>query len=229
MRNMGHAIRSVRHLRHLLLTLIFFTSVLYAENEQPVHDAELFANLVAAHRQHTTAQGNFTWTTRRSDDLTAPAQQQNVQFYVQFPAQYHLIITKPNDAEYKIRYISDGITRWEAQQLFADDKPDIKATPVAEGEALEQQLLACLRFDGEKLAADFMLTAHKQGDNPVVVMLPRHKNMAEQLTTLTLYFSPELTVQRIVSDDPQGNRYALTVQELRFDQPLDEQLFRLAP
>jgi outer membrane lipoprotein-sorting protein len=213
----------------LCLMLLFSAAALHAENETPAHDPALFAELVAAHRQHTTAQGTMQWLTRRGDDPTAPAQQQNVQFYVQFPDRYHLIITKPNDNDYKFRYLSDGQTRWEAQQLFADEKPDVKASPVTDGETIEQQLLTCLRFDGEKLTTDFVVTTYKNNATIVVVLQPKNKQLAEQITTLTLSFSPAFTLQRMVSDDPQGNRYEFIITELLLDKPLDEQLFRFGP
>jgi hypothetical protein len=197
---------------------------------EPLHDDAVLQRLVAAHGQHSTAQGTLTWLTRNTADLAAPTRQQNVQFFLVFPDHYHVIITKPGDNEWKQRFVSDGKNRWEVQQLFANERPDIKKMPVGKDDALEQQLMACFGFNIERLRKDFSLLAYTLADGThQVILTPITPALTQQLTSLTMDFKADLTLIRIISDDPQGNRFEFQVKEVICDKPLDPALFTLEP
>jgi len=193
-------------------------------------DEALLQRLVAAHGKHTTAQGTLVWLTRNTADLAAAPRLQHVQFYLNFPERYHVIITKPGDQDYKLRFVSNGTTRWEVQQLFADEKPDIKTTVVGKDDAMEQQLMACFRFDLVNLRKEFTLLAFTNPDGTHSVQLtPIAPELVKQLTTLTMIFQADLTLLRIISEDPQGNRYEFQVGPVTFDLPIDPAFFQVGP
>ncbi len=193
-------------------------------------DEALVQRLVATHGQHTTAQGTLVWLTRNNADLAAAPRVQNMQFYLAFPERYHVIITKPGDQDYKLRFVSNGTTRWEVQQLFADEKPDIKTTVVGKDDLFEQQLMACFRFDLVKLRKDFTLLAVTNPDGTHRIQLtPIAPELAKQLTLLTMIFQADLTLQRIISEDPQGNRYEFQVGPVECDKPIDPAFFHVGP
>jgi hypothetical protein len=213
---------------HLLLMLFLFSIPHVMTSAES--DETLVQRLVTAHGQHTTAQGTLIWLTRNTADLTATPRQQNVQFYLNFPTHYHVIITKPLDNDYQLRFVSDGITRWEVQRLFADERPDIKTTVVGKDDLLEQQLMACFRFNLEHLRKDFNLLAFTNPDGTHTVQLtPIAEELSKQLTTMTMIFQADLSLARIISDDPQGNRYEFQVESLTCDKPLDPALFHVGP
>jgi hypothetical protein len=216
-------------LQGCLLITLFLLNISVSAGAVESDDA-LMQRLVEAHGKHTTAQGTLLWLTRNKADLAAAPRRQNVQFYLAFPERYHVIITKPNDLEYKLRFVSDGTTRWEAQQLFADEKPDRKTTLVGKEEAMEQQLMACFRFDLVSLRKDFTVVAKTNADGTHSVQLtPIAAELAKQLTTLTMYFNAQLALLRIISEDPQGNIFEFQVDSVAFDKAIDPAYFRVGP
>ncbi len=212
-----------------LFIMLFLLSSLHINSAaEPAHDEALLQRLVAKHGNHKTAQGTLQWLTRNTADLTAAPRVQLVQFYLEFPDKYHVIITKPGDTDWKQRFICNGTTRWEVQQLFADERPDVKTTPVGKDDALEKQLMACFNFNIASLTKDFSLNAHASADNtPTVLLKPTSTELQKQLLSLTMIFDGELALQRIISDDPQGNRFEFHLEKVECDKNIDTALFTL--
>lgn len=195
---------------------------------EPTHDAARLDQVVAAQQGHTTVQGRLRWLTGRVDDPATPPREQHVRYFLAFPDRYALVVTKPGDDDSKQSFISDGRTRWEVMQLFADERPEVKAMPVGEDE-VEQRLLACFRFDLARLRQDFAIVAVPAGDGTVVTLTPAADKLKQQLTVLVLTFDAMHRLTAIRSEDPQGNRFDFTVLEAIYDQRLDDALFRVAP
>jgi hypothetical protein len=210
-----------------VVTLLFLLAAPGSAAE-PTHDAARLAQVVAAQQGHTTVQGRLRWLTSRVDDPTTPPREQHVRFFLAFPDRYALVVTKPGDDDSKQSFISDGRTRWEVMQLFADEQPEKKAVPVGEDE-IEQRLLACFRFDLARLRQDFAIVAMPAGDGTVITLTPTAEKLKQQLTALVLTFDAEHRLTAIRSEDPQGNRFDFTVLEAVYDQPLDDALFRVGP
>lgn len=197
---------------------------------EPAHDPALLERVVAAQQGRTTVRGNLRWLTSQRGDPTAPIREQHVRFFLAFPDRYAVVITKPDDSEAKQSFISDGTTRWEVAQLFADEKPEVKAAPVGGDDDVERRLLACFRFDLPGLRKDFTVVAAATPDQGAIVTLtPLTEKMKEQLTVLTLTFDAATKLTAIRSEDPQGNRFDFVVLEAVYDEPLDDALFRVAP
>lgn len=200
-----------------------------ASAAEPVHDAGVLERVVAAQQGHTTVRGRLRWLTSQRDDLTAPVREQQVRFFLAFPDRYAVVVTKPDDAESKQSFLSDGTTRWEVAQLFEGEKPEVKQVPVG-GDDVERRLLACFRFDLAALRKDFAIVATAAMDQGALVTLtPLAEKLKEQLTILVLTFSADQKLIAIRSEDPQGNRFDFVVQEAVYDEALDEALFRVAP
>jgi hypothetical protein len=210
--------------------LLLFLVSLSTFGAEPAHDAALLARVVAAQQGHTTVQGELRWLTRRVDQPDEPAREQRVRFYLAFPNRYAVVVTKPDDAESKQSFISDGITRWEVTQLFDGEKPDVKAAPVGGDDEIERRLLACFRFDLAALQRDFTIAASATADDGAsIVLTPIAAKLAEQLVVLVLTFDAANKLTNIRSDDPQGNRLDFTVLKAVYDEKFDDGLFHVGP
>lgn len=197
---------------------------------EATHDAAVLEQVVSAQRGHTTVRGKLRWLTSQRDDPGAPVREQHVRFFLAFPNRYAVVVTKPDDNESKQSFVSDGNTRWEVTQLFADEKPEIKAAAVGGDDDIERRLLACFRFDLPALRRDFTVTATGTPDQGAIVILtPLTEQMKEQLTLLALTFDAAKKLTAIRSEDPQGNRFDFVVVEAVYDEPLDDALFRVSP
>jgi outer membrane lipoprotein-sorting protein len=195
-----------------------------------IGDPALLERVVEAQAVHTTVQGQLVWSTRRIDEPGTPPREQRVRFYLAFPDRYCVIVTRPDDEEYRQSFISDGSRRWEVTQLFKGERPDRKSTPVGQDDELERRLLACFRLDLPTLRRDFTVVATPAaGGGADVRLTPVDPKLAEQLTGLVLAFDADLKLTRITSDDPQGNRMEFRVVEAIYDQAIDDALFRVAP
>ncbi len=210
------------------MTLLFLLGV-PTFGAEPVHDAGVLEQVVAAQQGHTSVHGKLRWLTSQRDDDTAPVREQRVRFFLAFPDRYAVVVTKPNDKESKQSFISDGTTRWEVAQLFDGETPEVKKLPVG-GEDLERRLLACFRFDLATLRKDFAIVATSAMDQGALIKLtPLAAKLQEQLTVLVLTFSADKKLIAIRSEDPQGNRFDFVVLEAVYDEKLDDALFRVGP
>jgi hypothetical protein len=197
---------------------------------EATHDAARLEQVVAAHQGHTTVQGRLRWLTSQRDDPGAPVREEHVRFYLRFPDHYALVLTKPQDQDYKLSFISDGVTRTEVTQLFDGQAPDVKKTAVGTGDEVDRLVLTCFRFDLVAMQKDFAVTATAAADHRTIITLtPLAAKLKEQLTVLVLTFSADQKLTAIRSEDPQGNRFDFTVLEAIYDQPLDDALFRVGP
>lgn len=210
--------------------LLLFLLALPAFGAEGPHDQAVLDRVVAAQQGHTTVQGELRWLTRRIDQPDEPAREQQVRFFLAFPNRYAVVVTKPDDADSKQSFISDGTTRWEVTQLFEGEKPDVKAAPVGGDDEVERRLLACFRFDLPALARDFTLQASATPDGgATIVLTPIAAKLKEQLVVLVLTFNAANQLTNIRSDDPQGNRLDFTVLKAVYDEKLDDTLFRVGP
>lgn len=212
-----------------LVSGLFLLSALTFGGE-PAHNPAMLDQVVAAQQGHTTVKGKLRWLTSQRDDDTSPVRVQQVRFFLAFPDRYAVVVTKPDDAESKQSFISDGTTRWEVSQLFEGEKPEVKKSPVGGDDDVERRLLACFRFDLATLRKDFAIVASAAMDQGAIITLkPLAAKLQEQLTLLVLTFSADMKLIAIRSEDPQGNRFDFVVQEAVYDEPLDDALFRVAP
>jgi hypothetical protein len=210
--------------------VVMFLVVLPAFAGEPIHDATILDQVVAAQQHHTTVQGKLRWLTRQIADPTAPVREQQVRFFLAFPQRYHVIVTKADDQEAKQHFVSDGKTRWEITQLFEGEKPDVKTAPIGGDDEFERRLMACFRFDLASLQGDFSILAFATADQGAEIRLtPNAAKLKEQLSVLVLNFDAKRVLTAIRSDDPQGNRFNFVVQEAIYDQVLDDALFRVEP
>ncbi len=211
---------------YVLMALLFLA--LPARAGEPIHDAAILDQVVAAQQHHTTVQGKLRWLTRKITDPTAPVGEQQVRFFLAFPQRYHVIVTKADDQEWKQHFVSDGKTRWEITEYDKDEKPDKKATLIGEGDELERQLMACFRFDLASLQDDFSILAVASAEQGAEIRLtPIALKIKEQVTALVMFFDAKRALTAIRVEDPQDNRIDFVVQEATYDQTLDEALFHV--
>jgi hypothetical protein len=212
-----------------VVALLFLLNV-SSFGAEPVHNAAMLDQVVAAQQGHTTVKGKLRWLTSQRDDDTSPVRVQHVRFFLAFPDRYAVVVTKPDDVESKQSFISDGTTRWEVVQIFEGQKPEVNKAPVGGDDDIERRLLACFRFDLSSLRKDFSIVATSAMDQGAIVTLtPLAAKLQEQLTVLVLTFAADMKLIAIRSEDPQGNRFDFVVQEAVYDEPLDDALFRVAP
>ncbi len=211
---------------YVLSALFLLSSPAFAG--EPIHDAAILDQVVAAQQHHTTVQGKLRWLTRKITDPTAPVGEQQARFFLAFPQRYHVIVTKAEDQEWKQHFVSDGKTRWEITEYDKDEKPDKKATPIGEGDELERRLMACFRFDLASLQGDFSILAFATADQGAEIRLtPITVKIKEQVTALVMFFDAKRALTTIRVEDPQDNRIDFVVQEAIYDQALDDALFHV--
>ncbi len=206
-----------------LILLLFTLAVTLAAADEAQLALERAA---AAQRAHPTAQGALTLRSHRPDDPTAVPRVQQVRFLVQFPDRYCVVITKPGDAEFRQSYLSDSSRRWEVTQTFADEKPDVKAAAVGEGDELARRLVSCLRFDLVELGRDFRIEPRLADGVLGVTLTPTKPALAENLSAVTAEFGADGQLRRFAFEDAQGNRYEFTLDSAVYDQPIDPAVFR---
>jgi hypothetical protein len=49
------------------------------------------------------------------------------------------------------------------------------------------------------------------------------------MTSITIDLDAALAITRVVWDDPQGNRYAVTIDQAVYNQPIDPAKFHIPP
>jgi len=197
--------------------------------DAPAEGAALIERIAAAHRTITSVQGHATWCTRNRDEPAGDERVQLVRFYFLLPDHYHLAITKPGDEDTLDIVRSDGVRREELKYVFRNDPPDSTVTPVGADDAEFTRLLACFRFDVPALSKDFAVQAEAVAAGARVILRPLHAPLSDQLTSITIDLDAALAITRIVWDDPQGNRYAVTIDQALYDQPIDPAKFQIPP
>ena len=197
--------------------------------EAPDDGASLIKRIAAAHRAIISVQGRATWRTRHRDEPAGDERVQLVRFFFVLPDQYHLAITKPGDEDSLDIVRSDGIRREELKYQFRDTAPDSTVTPVGTDDAEFTRLLACFRFDVPLLSKDFSVQAEAVADGARVSLRPLHAQLSDQMTSITIDLDAALAITRVVWDDPQGNRYAVTIDQAVYNQPIDPAKFHIPP
>ncbi len=217
-----------------------------AENPAATNAPATLDQILATAATYQTATGTFTQQTYRHDETAAQAGTTHTgTFYLRRPQAYDVTFTKPDDAEYILRLISDGTQQWTVEQIFADQAPDVSVRAVEADSGMGQQLARLMRFDRAALEESFTLreeplpevplseeqkvTEKKSaGQQPSVIRIhltPRDPELAAQLGTVQVELTAAGRVASIIIDDPQGNRTVLTILTLEYDTPLPTGVF----
>jgi len=187
--------------------------------------------ILATAATYQTASGTFVQKTYRRDEADAQAgTTHDGTFYLRRPQAYDVTFTKPDDAEYVLRLISDGSQQWTVEQIFSDQIPDVSTRAVEAGEGMGQQLARLMRFDRAALEESFtlreeLLPEEQKPSGIRVHLKPRDPELAAQLGTVQVDLTAAGRVASIVIDDPQGNRTVLTILGLEYDAPLPTGVF----
>lgn len=224
----------------LAVTLCAFLGAA-AENPADSSAPATLDQILASAATYQTASGTFTQQTYRHDETAAQAGTTHTgTFYLRRPQAYDVTFTKPDDAEYILRLISDGTQQWTVEQIFADQAPDVSVRAVEADSGMGQQLARLMRFDRAALEESFTLreeplpevplTTEKKsaGQQPSVIrvhLTPRDPELAAQLGTVQVDLTAAGRVASIIIDDPQGNRTVLTILTLEYDTPLPAGVF----
>jgi hypothetical protein len=107
----------------------------------------------------------------------------------------------------------------------------VKEAEVGKDDAELRRLLACFRLDLAVLHADFAVavepvTAEGKPAGARLVLTPARPAIAEQVSKLVIELGGDLRISRLTFDDPQGNRYQVTVDEAVYGEPIPAERFR---
>lgn len=194
----------------------------------------MLQRLLEAQRAVTTMSGRFIQTTVRADDPESGGTEYHGRADLQAPAQYNLVYSNPKDDEWRLRHCSDGVTRWQIEQLFSDQPPEVSVRPVvAEGGDgggqgagdLVGRIAALLRGDRAAVLADFTVQATALGEGFKLVLTPKPGPLTEQLVLVEAELDAAGHVQVLRFFDRQGNRITVTVSEAVYNQPLPPETF----
>lgn len=215
-----------------VLALALLAAAGWAETASAAPADDVAARIAAVHRDDTTVRGRFTQRTSRADEPAGEVRVLTAQFALAFPDQYDVVYAKPGDEEWRHRFCSDGRRRWEVQQQFALDQPDMKEAAVGKDDAELRRLLACFRLDLAVLRADFAVAieavtaADGKPAGARLVLTPARPAIAEQVSSLVIELAGDWRISRLTLDDPQGNRYQVTVDEAAYGEPIPAERFR---
>lgn len=211
------------------LALSLLAAAGWAEAAPVAPADDLAARIAAAHRDLATVRGRFTQRTSRADEPAGEVRVLTARFALIFPDCYNVIYAKPGDEEWRHRFCSDGRLRWEVQQQFAGDPPDVKTAEVGKDDAELRRLIACFRLDLAELRADFAVAIEPlKPEGARLVLTPARPAIAEQVSSLVIELGGDLRIARLTLDDPQGNRYTVTVDEAVYGEPIPPETFRYA-
>jgi len=218
--------------------VLVMTAMLVAEDvAPPVNDPGVLQRLLEVQRSVTTMTGVFTQTTVRTDDPEGGGTVYQGRVALQAPNKYHLVYSNPKDAEWRLRHCSDGVTRWQIEQMFADQAPDVTAKPVAGGEGgggggggasnadVVGRIAALLRGDREAVLKDFTVVATAVAKGFALHMTPKPGELAEHLIKVEADLDAAGHVTALRFFDRQGNRIAIVVSEALYNQPIPPETF----
>ena len=201
----------------------------------------LLARLTATHRTVTTVTGTLTQRTSQRDDVNDEARVSKATFAVQFPNNYDLEFTRPDDEEWRLRLCSDGERRWHIEQSFAGTAPDTRMQRTGDGDAELKRLLACLRLDVKTLRQEFIVKAvpltaassakkspqdQATGIRVTLIPKPSEEELAKQIERITADFNNENQLKRLVLDEAQGSRYEVVIDRAEYGKPIKPELFQ---
>lgn len=230
-------------IRHGLLATLCLTAVSAADDaavpvvsapasavDQPVDP--ILARLAAAHAHLTSASGRITQRTSRRDTPDEAPKVLTGTFAVLFPDKYDVQFTRPGDDEWRMRLCSDGVKRWRVEQAMSDQAPDVSEQPAGSDREL-RRIVACLRLDLPALRQEFTLSTAPVAEAPATVRvtlkpLPEAAALRQQIDTVIADFAADDHLVRLVIDDPQGNRYDVTLADVQYDAPLEATRFTIA-
>jgi outer membrane lipoprotein-sorting protein len=192
----------------------------------------VLVRLAAAHAHLTSASGRITQRTSRRDTPDEAPKVLTGTFAVLFPDKYDVQFTRPGDEEWRMRLCSDGVKRWRVEQAMSDQAPDVSEQPAGSDQEL-RRIVACLRLDLPALRQEFTLSTAPMAEAPATVRvtlkpLPGATTLRQQIDTVTADFAADDHLVRLVIDDPQGNRYDVTLADVQYDAPLEATRFTIA-
>jgi outer membrane lipoprotein-sorting protein len=185
--------------------------------------------LSSANQSLTTISGTLIQRTSRRDEPTEPVKELNARFAIALPNRYELVFTRTDDEEWRQRLCSDGTKRWRFEQSFADQVPDMHVESGGDDDI--RRLVACLHFDAARLREEFTITAVASGNGHQATLkpLPTATRLSTQIDTIVVDFTAEHRLKRLTIDDPQGNRYEVTIVTAEYGKPLADERFRGDP
>jgi outer membrane lipoprotein-sorting protein len=219
----------------LVLLLAMAAATAMAAEGAPAGDPAVLQRLLEAQRGVTTLSGRFTQSTVRADDPAGGGTELQGHVDLQAPDHYNLVYTNPKDAEWRLRHCSDGVTRWQVEQLFAGEAPEVTAKPVAGGGAagagggedadVVGRIAALLRGDRLAVMKDFTAQATAAGEGFALVLTPRPGPLADHLVRVEADLDAAAHVQVLRFFDRQGNRVSITVADAVYNQPIPAETF----
>lgn len=220
-------------MRYAFVVIMCFLAACAAEEGDPT----VLQRLLEVQRGVTSMSGLFTQATVRADDPDSGGTEYRGHVDLQAPNRYNLVYTNPKDDEWRLRHCSDGTTRWQVEQLFADQPPEVSAKPVAggggggggEGDGgnadVVGRIAALLRGDREAVLKDFTVRATAVGEGFSLILTPRPGPVAEHLIKIEAELDTAGHVRVLRFFDRQGNRVTITVSETTYNQPIPPETF----
>lgn len=216
--------------------LLFLAMAVPLAAEEPANDPAVLERLLAVQAAVSTVSGTFVQKTVRADDPEGGGTEYRGRFDLQAPDRYNLVYTNPQDEEWRLRHCSDGTTRWQIEQLFAGEKPEVTAKPVA-GEAagggtgertigdVPQRIAALLRGDRTSLVSDFTVVVAAVGEGFALTLTPKPGPLEEHLVRVEVDLDGSAHVTALRFFDRQGNRVTVTVSDAVYGQTIPPETF----
>ena len=227
----------MRRYSTVLGLLIAAAAMVAEEVAPPLNDPAVLQRLLEVQCSVTTMTGTFVQTTVRTDDPEGGGTVFLGRVDLQAPNKYNLVYRSPKDTESSLRHCSDGVTRWQIDQMVADEAPDVSAKPVAgaaggaggaggNGNAdVVGRIAALLRGDRAAVLKDFTVVATAVEKGFTLVMTPKPGELAEHLIKVEADLDAVGHVTALRFFDRQGNRVTIVVSDAIYNQPIPPETF----
>jgi outer membrane lipoprotein-sorting protein len=185
--------------------------------------ASLLDRITAQARDVRTISGHFQQRTLNPGD--SQAEVRDGRFSIQVPDCYNLIETRPDDANWRKRICSDGLTQWEIEQVFPDVRPMKSQHQAGAADHDLRRILSCVRGDITELQRDFAITPKEVPTGFQLTLLPRTSEVAKDVAQAVIQLDAHSHVQSLVLEQPAGTRISLEISAAVYNQPVKPEDF----
>ncbi|MDA3962364.1 MAG: hypothetical protein PF961_16375 [Planctomycetota bacterium] len=206
--------------------------ILTACGRLPAED-DLLTVIMQAQQGTERVQGTLRQFTTHLDRPDEDGTAFIVTFYLELPDKYHLRYQPEADEEEKEWFLSDGTTQVHAEQMFADEAPEVQRKPVKKDSWGLQRIADFVRMDRASLEEDFDASARPaaEADTAVhsaasnVVELKPKGQIADEIQSITVYLTSDHRTGAVAILDRHDNHILITVVKADYDSPIDPGIF----
>ncbi len=137
---------------------------------------------------------------------------------------------KMSDADFSDmhRWCSDGVDRWEIEQIIIDEPPTKRLLKPGAQDLDLDRVVACVLLDLPRLTRDFTITLETAANGVRSLVFMPLGQLKEQLARIVVILDGD-DPKEVIVDDARNTRLRLVMLSLLKNQKMNETIFRPAP